>query len=999
MERIYKPVTQPPIVPKKKADVVSNKKEKSVKKKDNIELSVVSNLKKILNSQISPTAAQIFVFENVHTKEEFESVLNYLVKNASDKKLEPYIGKLIDAIGQNGQRVSPEVWIENMSDLFSVAGVSGNIKDSALSATNYIMSFYEGHIPEILKKATLEDISDYNKTGKLIKFLFYLGREAKGQGFSEKLSESIKETLGKIAEPKLEKNYLLTKFAGGALEGLENKHNPNASGTLWFAIQKDQYGAVYEDGFLHISDAGTKNDIDSKTEKIHEMFKIKMSSEDGERLSEIEKELAEIKEELFPSNKKIITEINEKNNKLIKKINELHDENVEIFKRNNPDFRALDRERVKRVIEIEDIVSKNTITPKVLIDMVPGVSPEEVKKLYPDYLFMLDGIMRPILETDFQKDIFTLSIPEQLYFLNYLKTINNKQAEQMKNFCKTNGLNGLRTFLSIAHGGKEMGDKIITIGERLPEELAEKVFQIYSEHVEKVAVVAGKVFSDLKQEFPNLLIDEDTITQSLLVRAKDFLVELEAELQSNPEGIKSFVNKFITEIKKESPQEQVVRAQFKTIANLLNHENVDLKNFENNQDLILHSLGTGEQKALMFRALNRMNRLSPVPEIHWRVDRSSEEYDRRLGINVNKFLQERSGILGRKQILLEIGPGSGVAKSGRTDLGLSENYQDIALSDKIYYPLSSVVEKLIDYSELEKIMGKESGSNDNLPLSAEEKSQLADFIYKTIVIKQGETSFDTFTYDEQNQMNLTEDINNLKNILGEQLGQRLKSAKEVPDTVSMHRDGKVVYPNKIKVESWSPKLQMAKKLLEENPTNFLRSDWEQVDYYDLIEAFPANVMVGDLDQISQLRSDQVDVELAVRSTVYKKGEDYVQFLGQLFNTLSEGGVAIDDSIRDNDGWYYRIAEVLEAQEKFGDNNEVLVILGPGFQGEDKRQDKVPLSLVITKKGSSIELIKKNLLPGYEIVSLENLSGDQDYLLTLDDTGLTKKKVNQSALAA
>jgi len=598
--------------------------------------------------------------------------------------------------------------------------------------------------------------------------------------------------------------------------------------------------------------------------------------------------------------------------------------------------------------------------------------------------------LRNFIEADLGINLAEIPLRSQIHLLRFLSGQNQEEFNVLRSVLQKDlpyKDEFLRSFLITAEDSC-FGSSVIGLAEVLSDkpELGAEVFQTYDQYVAQAGEIAKKVLVDLQQEFPNLSINENIIVQSLLTRAKDFMVELETALKSNPENAEASVAKFIAELKKESPKEQVVRAQFKTVSSLLDRENIDLKTFEQNQELILSSLVKGDQKALVFRALNRMGRLSPIPEIHWRVDRSNEEYGRRLGVNLVEFLQERAVESKRKQILLEIGPGSGIAKAERASLGLPAHYQDVALSDKIYYPLSSVVEKLVDYSKLEQAVGAK--------FSPEEKSQFADFIYKVLIIAQGQTSSDTFSYDEQNQTQLIDDINNLKDIIPQQLSGRLKAASEVPSTISVHRDGQVVYPYKLKTDSWSPALQAAKKLLEDNPTQYMRSDWEQVDYYNLIDAFPANVMVGDLSQIEKLKDGQVDVELAVRSTVYKRGEEYGEFLQQLIGKLSRGGVAIDDSIRDNDGWYYRIAEVMQAKTEAGSNTEVLVVLGPGFPGEDKRQDRVPLSMIITKQGSSEDLIRKNLLAGYEVVKLEDLASDQDYLGSLDDTGLTREKITR-----
>jgi len=102
-----------------------------------------------------------------------------------------------------------------------------------------------------------------------------------------------------------------------------------------------------------------------------------------------------------------------------------------------------------------------------------------------------------------------------------------------------------------------------------------------------------------------------------------------------------------------------------------------------------------------------------------------------------------------------------------------------------------------------------------------------------------------------------------------------------------------------------------------------------------------------------------------------------------------------DSIRDNDGWYYRLAEVYKAQQKVQGRLEVLVVLGPGFPGEDYRQTEVPLAMIMTKQGSSEILAKKHLLPGNRLVKLEELIQDEEYLKSLDTTGWTAEQAGKA----
>lgn len=375
-----------------------------------------------------------------------------------------------------------------------------------------------------------------------------------------------------------------------------------------------------------------------------------------------------------------------------------------------------------------------------------------------------------------------------------------------------------------------------------------------------------------------------------------------------------------------------------------------------------------------------MNRLQPIPEIHWKVDRSIEDYNRRLGIQLPLFLKERSNSKNSKQTLLEIGPGNGFNKEERDQQGITKLYNDYALSDKIYYPLDSVINKVLNFETIEREIGQQ--------LTLEEKNQLTDLIYKSLIITEGKTHEDTLSYDTAIQNKLNQDINSLKEILPT-LGSRIEKAIILPSAISSRSSsGEVIYPNKIDVNRLGYNVQLAKKIISKNITSYLNNDWETADYNTYISGFPANTMIGDIKDIDRLADNQIDVELAVRSTIYSRHEDYENFLTTLVDKLKTGGVAIDDSIRDNDGWYYRFAEIIKAREQFKHETEILVILGPGFPGEDHQQERVPLSMIITKEGSSKELIASQLEPNCEVVTFDELTADEKYLASLDNTGLT-----------
>jgi len=433
----------------------------------------------------------------------------------------------------------------------------------------------------------------------------------------------------------------------------------------------------------------------------------------------------------------------------------------------------------------------------------------------------------------------------------------------------------------------------------------------------------------------------------------------------------------------------MIRTHFKAMAELLSSSNVDLSKLEQRQALVLRSLlKDPEQKGIILSTLSRMGKLEPIPEIHWRVDRSIEELKRRGGLDVIGFWKEKSQQKGRKLKFLEFGPGNGRAARERAEAGLDKYLNVMAMSDQVYYPLAPIIEKLLDFDKLQVEIGQE--------LSLKDRQLLADIIYKTIIIEPQQTERDNFDYDDQNREYLKRDINALKKILSE-VANYLNQVKVVPQHISSRDDqGNVIYPYKIRVSEQSESFQKAKSALDRQLTGFLKSNWQEVDYHELIDAFPPNVMIGDLSDIKRLSPDQLDATEGWRSTVYKRGEDYIRFLTTELSRMADGGTIIDDSIRDNDGWYYRIAEVWEAKKRMhGVNPEVLVVLGPGFEGEDVRQDLVPLAMMVTKNGSSRELAEKYLQQGYQLVNLEDLAQNLEYLRSLDKTGWTATRAQEA----
>ena len=123
---------------------------------------------------------------------------------------------------------------------------------------------------------------------------------------------------------------------------------------------------------------------------------------------------------------------------------------------------------------------------------------------------------------------FSLSettLPEQYNFFEYTKEFTNEEIEKVFEFFQKYKVAGFKTFLSLEHGGREMGDKILALGEKLPEGVAQKVFNKYGEIVE-VSNLAEETLSSLlpKETFESSRGALSEIKSSLLVRAKNLLI-------------------------------------------------------------------------------------------------------------------------------------------------------------------------------------------------------------------------------------------------------------------------------------------------------------------------------------------------------------------------------------------------------------------------------------------------------------------------------------------
>lgn len=177
---------------------------------------------------------------------------------------------------------------------------------------------------------------------------------------------------------------------------------------------------------------------------------------------------------------------------------------------------------------------------------VGNISPEQ---LY-SYKYLTSLSIRKKIEDDFGLDIATLDFPYQRTFLNFLESRDIENVAFLKSFVKKFGARGMKCFLSLDQGGQEMGEKILTIGEKLPSESAGAIFARYAE----LADVAESVRKNLKDFFigEHPLDDGviDKIAEEMLLRGKDLLVSFADHLDKGDNLSHEQVLAELNEIKK-----------------------------------------------------------------------------------------------------------------------------------------------------------------------------------------------------------------------------------------------------------------------------------------------------------------------------------------------------------------------------------------------------------------------------------------------------------------
>lgn len=182
------------------------------------------------------------------------------------------------------------------------------------------------------------------------------------------------------------------------------------------------------------------------------------------------------------------------------------------------------------------------LTHKLTLDEIQNFFPES-KNIYEltqdprmfEFRAFANQKIRSFLEKEFDVDFKEIPLKEQIYFLTSISNRTNETIKPVQEFTKKFKAIGLRTFLSIEQGGEEMGDKILALGEKLPEEVARKVFAKYGEILDNVSKITEFTRTNFTKEIetnPELI---KKIEENLYIKGKQLLSQTYEDINNNKE--------------------------------------------------------------------------------------------------------------------------------------------------------------------------------------------------------------------------------------------------------------------------------------------------------------------------------------------------------------------------------------------------------------------------------------------------------------------------------
>ncbi len=182
------------------------------------------------------------------------------------------------------------------------------------------------------------------------------------------------------------------------------------------------------------------------------------------------------------------------------------------------------------------------------------------------------------------------SFAEQMMIARMLNSVSVLHKEKIDHFIRIFGNNGLKSFLSLEHGGHDMGNKILRIGEKYDQNTADAIFAKYAE----LADVTDNIDAYVKTQFQEHEdVDRKKIGEKLLVDAKN-LLESYADREDTARGeeIIAALEKInarvalTAEIIQQLPRESVAHLDLTKLSDVERHIDLTAQNLHSMPELL-----------------------------------------------------------------------------------------------------------------------------------------------------------------------------------------------------------------------------------------------------------------------------------------------------------------------------------------------------------------------------------------------------------------------------
>lgn len=397
------------------------------------------------------------------------------------------LGELQGTIDQNPQMMHPAHHLSIAAEVMWDPRIHRYQKTNLMHGLGYALRFmespeYEGYMRQ---KLNLDNPSNFAKTAhflELMQNMYNMGDEY-SYGDDNIVVSRIRNVVSDVVESR-RGSYLLNVRARQLLEVMDgrdyiwsdNDHVP-------FEITPGRFAYPHQDG-IYMAEA-------SETPRVEESIKNLQKADDA--------------------------------------IREVMKTGQTTFSRSDPLMRA--RDTAYR--------SFGTLTPHKIgrEDVALPTDGTAAEEELHDYAYMLSRPIRGIVKEDFGADITHLSLREQFRFLNYLKSVDLKNAQNVQQFTKSFGDDGLRTFLVTANDSA-LRDEVFEFAQSVPKEQAEGVFAAYGKLVSGIDGIGEYLREAFGREGADV---EQQVVERLLTRARGVLAKSH-EYKDEPEKLKALVD-------------------------------------------------------------------------------------------------------------------------------------------------------------------------------------------------------------------------------------------------------------------------------------------------------------------------------------------------------------------------------------------------------------------------------------------------------------------------